>query len=505
VGWCEVGFFIHLIMTPEEGVQRRSFLTKLAAIDLRSLAAFRVGLSVVLLWDLSVSLSSACAFFSDAGFLPLGALDLFRESPWQWSVHTWSGSYEWQIALILVNMAAAVCLLVGYRTQMATVVCWVLLCSLHIRNPVILNSCDLVIRLLLFWSMWLPLGAQWSLDSLRGRKSSFSADGHVATIGSAGILLQVCFIYCMGAIGKNGVEWQWDGTAIYYALSLDQFVTSTGRRLLNYPELCRYLTFGTWWLEIVAPALAFVPFRNGFWRLLVVSAFWGLHLALWVCFRLGPFPLTMMVAWLLFLPSAFWNVAGAMFSRKSGSTPLMTHEATRRHGWMRHPCIQGFSLVCVVYITLWNLRGLNLLPSKQMFPQWVNPFGYVLEIQQYWPMFAPRPPSDDGWVIMEAVLRDGTHVDLLRHGKPVRFEKPAELSAEFEDYKWQKVILNLWDPNYAGMRSFLGNHLAFEWNGQQPVGRQISGWVLWYMREDTQPNSEKTPPDQIELLRVGFF
>jgi len=245
---------------------------QVAGIDLRSLAVFRIGLALVLLWDLGVSLSSARAFYSNDGFMPLASLEPFRESPWLWSIHTWSGSTAWQVVLLVLNMVAATCMLVGFRAQLAAFVCWALVGSLQIRNPTVLSSCDTILRLLCFWAMLLPLGARWSVDAMRRVTRAGGREGMIASWPSLAILIQVCLVYWMGAAMKNGAEWLRDGTAVYYALSLDQFVSATGRELLRYPGLCRALTFGTWWLEVIGPALAFIPYRIGLWRVALVPS-----------------------------------------------------------------------------------------------------------------------------------------------------------------------------------------------------------------------------------------
>ena len=480
----------------------QSIARQFAGIDLRSLAAFRIGLGVVLLWDLSTSLGSASAFYSNDGFLPLSVLDKFRESPWMWSIHAWSGSSAWQIALLILHMAAAVCVLAGYRTQVSAFVCWALLCSLLARNPTIQHSGDVALRLLCFWGMFLPLGARWSVEERRGRISTFSEAGRISTFASFGILLQVCLIYWMSALLKDGVEWRRDGSAVYYALSLDQFVTGAGRSLLRFPALCRVFTFGTWWLEVVGPIVALFTFRTPVLRVLIVAIFFSLHAGLWISFRLGPFAPTMLTAWLLFLPPAFWDAVEKRCRcvPRSASPTSGGHE---RQQWMRHPLTQWFSLVCIVYVTLWNLRGANIKHHDKWFPQWVNPFGYVLYLHQYWTMFAPRPTTDDGWVIMEAVLANGARVDLLRDGRPVSFEKPALISAEFRDSKWQKAILSLWPSLYRHMRPSFGNYMAFQWNDTHSPSEQIRGWTLWYMREDTLPHGAQAKPVKIEMLRAG--
>jgi len=233
-----------------------------------------------------------------------------------------------------------------------------------------------------------------------------------------------------------------------------------------------------------------------------VGAFVIMHLALWMCLRLGPFALTMISAWMLFLPSEFWD-AVTRRRRSSVRHPYPLPAGFESQHWIRHPVVQCFGLFCTVYVILWDLRGAKIGRSDQWFPQWANPIGYVLNLQQYWTMFAPRPPTDDGWVIMEAVLANGTHVDLLRGGRPVSYEKPALISAEFRNSKWQKAILNLWSTPYQHIRPSFGNYIAFDWNGSHASSEQIKGWTFWYMREDTPSQGALTKHQRILLLKAG--
>lgn len=470
---------------------------QMAGVDLRSLAVFRIGLAVVLLWDLSLGLASMREFYSDDGFLPLAALAQFQESPWFWSVHTLSGSVKWEMTLLVLHIVAAACVLIGFRTQIATIICWALISSLQVRNPGILHSGDAAMRLLFFWGMFLPLGARWSVDQSRGRFAAFTSDDTVAGVPGLALMLQVCFIYWMGVAMKTGPEWTRDGTAVYYALSLDQFVTPAGKALLRYPVFCHWATFGTWWLEVIGPALAFVPFRTCAWRLIAVASFWSLHIGLWVSLRLGPFPLTMIAGWAAFLPACFWRALGVRGAAASSPSP------SSASSWLTGRTVQGVTLLCLIYALMWNLRAIDFKRWNPWFPQWMNPPGYVLQLQQYWPMFAPNPTTDDGWLVMEAELADGAHVDLLRAGRPVTFDKPAVISAEFRDTKWQKLLVNLWRSPYQKMRPLVANRLSFEWNDSHGAAQQIKTWTLWYMREDTLPDYEPPVVEKVEILRPG--
>ena len=475
-----------------------SLIQRLAGIDLRSLAAFRIGLGGILLWDLITSLSSAGALYSEAGTMQVAVAEQLRESPWIVSLHSLSGSAAWQVALIIFQIAAAVCLLIGWRTQLATVVSWALLCSLQARNPVVLHGGDVVLRMMLFWSLFLPLGARWSLDETQGRRSCFAARGRVFVAASLALLFQTAMIYWFTAVLKSGNPWTRDGTAIYYALSADQFVKTPGLWLLGFPQLCHILTFCVWWLEIIGPFLAFIPWRLAWWRVAVVGAFWTLHLGLALCLRLGPFPWVMMVAWIPFLPAAFWD-----WICRTKEPCLSPSEPGLVHRWMLHGAAQAFALGCLTYVLLWNLRTTNRERWEGVFPMALNPFGFALRIDQYWALFAPKPLTEDGWLVLEAVQNDGSKIDLIREGRPASYEKPELISAEFRDYKWQKMEINLYLAQYEKVREPFCRYLVADWDARQPPDRRIGSWSLIYMRELTLPHYFAVKPQKVELCRSG--
>lgn len=467
-------------------------IQRLAGIDARSLAAFRIGLGLVLIWDLSTALLNAKAFYSNSGVVPVEILAGLNESPWIVSLHSLSGTPVWQIFLIALQIFAALLFLVGCRTQVAIVCTWILLCSLQGRNPAILHGGDTVLRLLCFWAMFLPTGSRWSWDAQK-RGSGANTVSPVFSVATLALLFQTALIYWITAMLKYGNEWTRDGTAVYYALSVDQFVKTPGLWLLSFPEICRWLTFGAWWLEILGPFFAFLPWKTGLWRTLIVAAFVCLHFGFGLCLRLGPFPMIMVIAWIPYLPSNFWD---RLFP--ASATPTFS---VQKRPWFQNTLAQSFALLCLIYIVLWNLRSTDSRRWSGVFPTWLNPFGYALRLDQYWALFAPKPLTDDGWLVLEATLADGSKVDLLRNGQSVSYEKPKLISVEFPDYKWQKLEINLYLRQFQSVRIPFARYFATRWNEAQPSGRQVKSWMLNYMRETTLPHYHAIRPEKIELER----
>src|SRR5579872_42470 len=223
-------------------------------IDHRSLAAFRVAIALVMFWDLAVRATDLVAHYTDAGVLPRHVLrDLVLTSRPYFSIHTLGGSARFEAALFGVAALCALALLAGFQTRAASVACWFLTCSLHTRNPLILHGGDDLLRLLLFWALFVPLGAAWSVDARRRPRPSPVVYGSTCSWGTAGLLLQLCYVYLFSAALKSHPVWRHDGTAVYLALSIDQFTTPIGRAILPYHGLLKLLTFGTLAMELGGP------------------------------------------------------------------------------------------------------------------------------------------------------------------------------------------------------------------------------------------------------------
>jgi hypothetical protein len=169
-----------------------------------------------------------------------------------------------------------------------------------------------LLRLLLFWAMFLPLGAYWSIDRARAEIPRLSP--RFLSVATVGLFMQIAFVYWFTAALKSGPEWRVDGTALYYALSLDQIVTPFGHYLLNFPRLLEVMTFGTFGLEAFGPLLLFCPIFTGPVRTAIVLAFMSLHFGIWLTMDIGIFPWISAFCMVCFLPGWFWDRASTLHS-----------------------------------------------------------------------------------------------------------------------------------------------------------------------------------------------
>lgn len=314
----------------------RAKLVELFGADLRSLAAFRIVLALLVLADLGMRATDLYAHYADDGVLPRdqlleeGLLD-----SWDFSLSLINGEPFFQALIFGVGAVAALGMLIGYRTRLTTVVAWVILLSIQSRNPMVLNAGDTLLRLLLFWSMFLPLGAYWSVDrALKASPPRLAM--RFVSLATVGLFLQIAFMYWFTAILKSGDEWRVDGTALYVALNLDSIARPLGTYLTQFPALLKVLTFGTLGLEAFGPLLLFFPFFTGPVRTATVLAFMSLHYGIWSTMEIGLFPFTSALCMVCFLPSWFWDRAAVKLRALFPKLPDLTRRVQRATARLVH-------------------------------------------------------------------------------------------------------------------------------------------------------------------------
>ncbi|MGB7087313.1 MAG: DCC1-like thiol-disulfide oxidoreductase family protein, partial [Phormidesmis sp.] len=195
---------------------------------------------------------------------------------------------------------------------------WILLISMHNRNPLLIFAADDVLRAVMFWAMFLPLGAAYSVDRAMNTATK-AVPVRVLSGATLALMAQQCFIYIFSAVFKTtNSAWWPDGTAVYYSLSYDQYVTALGHFLLNLGPLLTVFTLVTLVLEWVGPLLIWSPIRNDLCRIVAVVLFVSLHAGFGLTLNLGIFPFLSIVTWLAFIPTSAWE---ALSKRVYGDMP----------------------------------------------------------------------------------------------------------------------------------------------------------------------------------------
>lgn len=151
-------------MTPTDNRAAATTLRARLALDPRALAVLRAGLGLLLAIDALLRLCAAGALYADAGVLPRAmAVELL--GPLQWSLHLANGSAGFAYLIALVQLAAALGLMLGWRSRRSAVLLWVLAVSAFARHPAVVGAADVLALSLLTLAMLLPWNARWSVDA----------------------------------------------------------------------------------------------------------------------------------------------------------------------------------------------------------------------------------------------------------------------------------------------------------------------------------------------------
>lgn len=491
--------------------------------DLRSLALFRMVLGFVILLDLAGRAPSLRAHYTDAGVLPRGTV-LSSLNEWRWSVLLANGTLTFQAILFLLTAVAAILLIVGLRTRLMTFIIWIMVISIQVRNPWLSSGADTLMRMLLFWAMFLPLGAHWSLDSQRAGSTNSPKLARALSFGTAGLFLQIAFMYWFTALLKTGSAWVSEGTALYYALAAGHVARPYSDFLLQFPIMLRGLTHATLLLEFIGPVLLFTPFFRGPVRTLAIASLMSLQIGIFLTLDVGLFPVVGALCMVSFLPAWFWDVllprlktalprlpeplirvrtktseliTQTLFrparspATTMSSTPQVTgadhndlipdmpDEAASKTSESVNKShtrnLTGSRLAnvlaafCLVFVLLWNISTV----SAFKMPRASHPIAYGLAIYQKWNMFAPRPPSITQWYVVRGVLENGQKVDLL---EPIISNDPERVvffswdqlqdidGTYFGDKYWRKYFAAIGKSGRATERLRFAAYACRTWN-----------------------------------------
>ncbi|MGI8909433.1 MAG: HTTM domain-containing protein [Rubrobacteraceae bacterium] len=544
----------------------RGKVAEVFSADLRSLAVFRVVLALLVLSDLANRATDLAAHYSDEGVLSRATLLGEVLNIWAFSVNLLNGTPLFQALLFCVCALAALSMLFGYRTRLATVIVWVLLLSIQQRNPLVLGSGEILLHLLLFWSMFLPLGAMWSVDSSREARRGTRGGATPGprrlsplflSVATAGLFLQIAFVYWFTALIKTGEEWRTDFTALSFVLHYDQVVTPLGSFLSQFPTLLWMMTLGTILLEGFGPFLLFSPLFTGPVRTAAALAFMSLHYGIYMTMDIGIFPWISAFCMVCFLPAWFWDKPVAylreslpekpealrglqnaaailvhaywlplrswLYSMFLGRRPEAYQEAGKNG---REPSTAGgtaagsgmmtlrssvaanvLAAICLLYVFGWNLTTV----SRFEMPQRLVPPGVLLGLDQYWGMFAPSPPKSDGWFVIPGNLKGGQQVDLMPITRDdfelhaVSWEKPQYISDTYKNEHWRKYMENLNQEEDAGQRLHFGRYICREWNERHGGSEQLRTFKITYMSEETLPDYSEAAPVKSVLWEHSCF
>ena len=495
------------------------YFKKIFTVDLRALAFMRIWVAGIILTDLAIRASDLEAHYSNLGVLPLHVLFQYAWDPHFLSLHTLSGLWQVQALLFLVAAVFAVLLLIGHHTRFVTIISWLLMVSLHNRNTLISQGGDDLLRMLLFWAIFMPWGRYYSVDAVR-RKEPLSSNTNCVSTATAAYIIQICIMYICTALLKNAPEWRTEGTALYYALSLDQVLMPLGKVIYPYPVLLTYLTHFTFYTELFIPILLFIPVYTTFFRFLFVGILAGFHVGISLTLFVGLFYLINFASLAGLIPKvgmdwidrkvvpAFSRIylrLKQFWANFRNPIPVSLQlKVSYPDSWRDHwfvPLREGVVLSLLVYVLWWNL-DVAVMQGRIMNNN-SRILGSILRIDQYWGMFAPAVFKDDGWYVLDGITAQNKHLDLNQRGKTPDATKPASVMALFKNDRWRKYSENYLFTYNEFMRPYYCNYILRTWNEDHP-NNPVTQLEVIYMKEVSLPDYKISPPQREVLCACGL-
>jgi hypothetical protein len=486
----------------------KSFLETIFGIDARSLGIFRICMALIVIADLILRFEDIEIFFTDYGALPRILQMNKLSGHWDFSIHFINGTYPIQVTLFLLHGIFALFLLFGYKTRAATILTWAFTHSLYFRNPTITYAGDIILRLMLFWSMFLPLGVKYSVDGLLNPNKE--QPKQIFSVGTTAILLQAAFVYFFAALLKTGPEWHHTGTAVSHALSDIKIVKSFGLFIKNYPLITKSLTYFVYWLEFIGPVLLFFPIWNHIFRIILLVLFAIIQIGFGLCLNLQLFPFDSSLMMIPFIPGIFWDKLPHFEKIKNDFIASLTTNKlflifaeilppSKVHlkPWFASEVIAACFLI---FITISNI---STVYKKIKIPdelKWINPtFG----LTQKWGMFA-SPLSSAGWYVISGTLSDGNNIDLNQKGKPLSFEKPVLISKSYKNTRWVNFMTHLRTKESQLKCFYFSRYLCNKWNSiNRNTNKELKDIEIIFMKLSINPDLTVTEPERITLWKQG--
>ncbi len=501
------------------------------SLDLRPLGVMRIAFGAVLFWSTVDLVPVLLSFFSDDGVAPrMTALSLSR--PNRVSVFDVAGPEWLTILLFVVTLASIVLFSAGWRTRLTTITTFLLVTGLHERNLYVLDGSDNVLRVMLFWLVFMPSGARYSIDALAREARGEPVVTHGSALPIRMGQIQIAWVYLDTTLYKwPGNTWH-DGTALRFALGLDHmFVRPLGQMMFEHRSIVAFGTYMAFATEVLFFPLVFVPLckpETGplakvaglfqpTWKSLALLAGVAMHFGIAILMSVGNFSLIMVSTYFLLCEPEWvdplvrfverrplWRslVAGlsAALARPTavaeGTVPargrlarLERALASGRVG--AQAALHVAVLPLLMLLTMWYslpeptkipplvLRWHKYTPELDVSPSrmWRPSAQLVeeLELWQRWNMFSPRPLDHDIYLMGRGVLQDGTEVDVLRgdrgNGGPI----VPPIVPGFLFTRWTKYVSNLVadkTKDAPWVMSF-ARYVCNEWNVRPPPGRSL--------------------------------
>lgn len=443
----------------------------------------RIAIALIVICDLTIRCSDMEALYSNSGIWPSEIMYNLGWQPGFWTIHALFDTDYWPLFIFILHFIFALFLLLGYKTQWSTCIVWILYISLHNRNLFVLQSGDDLLRLILFWGIFLSWGAYYSLDAQQKRKV------RIYPFAQIGYLMLIASVYVFTALFKSDAEWHAKGTAIYYALSLEQLRLPLGDWIYGFPNLMKTLTHLVYGIELILPVLIIWPGKNSRSRLLAFVLIVFLHLSIGLTLYVGLFFWISIASALALLPEFMMKKLENRFLKKNSPNEALVSLPSKSN-----KLFSFFVSIIIVLCIAVNAVSLKWFPyqMRKEIALLVN----GLRLNQYWGMFSPGILKKDGWLVYHGIDYEGRQWDLRTNSDYVDYQKPEHIVSMYKNDRWRKLAENMQNEKFMFLRHLYSNYYLKCWNLKHPK-KKIVTLNLYFMEQETLKDYKKTETKKI--------
>ncbi len=444
----------------------------------------RIAVALIVIADLLIRGSDLTAHYTNDGMWNTELIKNFGWNTGYWSLHALNGSYWWVFFLFGIHFIFAFFLLIGYKTKLSTIFVWLLLISMHNRNLFVLQSGDDLLRLLLFWGLFLPWNTCFSIDS----KKKIVVKKQVI-IPNFGYLILIASVYFFTVSLKLSPEWHSEGTAIYYALSLEQMrLPFLGEWLYHKPAIMQKLTWFVYFAELVIPFLILFPSKKGYFRFIALLLLITLHTGIGLTLYVGLFYIINIISSIALIPSFVFDKLQNKISFLKIKTINLFKKPNKFYK-LKQISTNYFLVLIITFCLIFNLSSVKWF-SYELRKEFYYPIN-ALRLNQYWGMFSPSVLKTDGWFVYYGIDSLGRQWDLYKNQDYVDFTKPKNIVGMYKTDRWRKLAENMQSDNYTFLRPLYGKYILKQWNLNHP-NKKLATLNLYYMTKKNLLNYKTT-------------
>lgn len=394
------------------------------SLDTRSLALFRIGLGLYLLYDIYTRLSLGP--FDIAWYTSNEPTSFLAptDSPHGAPLHRfwfYRGSTQLQYTLFAITALLAAAFCVGcFQTTPAQalvtkVPLFLLVVSYQNRNMLNHDGSDSFCRHLLFWACFLPLADQWSVDDRWFQRRS-PRPLIVTRLACLALTTQILLMYWGTVLHRTVDRWEtiaeseWMPpklSAVHYVMNgcFARRHNALTEFLRQHATVTQCMTVSAMLVEFVVPFLAWMGGKRRHYYAAVIAL---LHFGLLCTVRLPNWQWIGIITQVVWIPTSFWGVPAEEkpYKKTDGDPSQATTTTTPLPRPPPNPVSRFIQYFFFAYM-LYNFMGMR---------GWIRQhdngdIGEGLRLNQNWVMFSSVSRTAENFYLT-GTLHNGTEMDL---------------------------------------------------------------------------------------------